>query len=224
MPLLMIDETRAPLPQPADVVVAGGTAAAVIVRAGQLLAIRDLEGGQPAGLFAVSLDDPALFLSPHHTRVFSNSFMLRLGMRLVSNKRRAMMVLGVSPAHLRHDLLMPLTEADANGETGGADHVRAKVCAALDSVGCRAPKIADPVNLFLDVAVTMDGGLSPAGASSAAGDAVVFRVVADLAVAVLAPSPDSRLWSRPSPGPIAIRVRNEVADLADWTNPRRSSS
>jgi hypothetical protein len=223
MPLLMIDAGSETLPKPADIVVAGGTASALIVRAGQLLAIRDLDGGQPAGLFAVSLADPALFLSPHHTRVFSNSFMLRLGMRIVSNKRRTMMVLGVSPAHLQHDLLMPLTEAASNGETGGGDQVRSKVRAALAGIGCHPVKIPDPVNLFLDVAVNMDGSLSPSGVSSAPGDAVVFRVVADLAVAVIAPAPDSRLWSRPAPGPIAVRVRNEVADLADWTNLRRSS-
>lgn len=221
MPLLMIEENAEPLPPPADLTVAGGSAAAVIVRAGQLLAIRDREGGQPAGLFAVSLDDPELFLSPHHTRVFSNSFLLRLGMRLVSNHRRAMMVLGVSASHLRHDLLMPLTEAARHGDIGGGDHAKSKVRNALLDVGCRPAKIADPVNLFLDVAVNLDGSLSPQGVSSQAGDTVVFRVVADLAVAVLAPHPDPRLWNRPQPGPIAIRVRNEVADLADWTNPRR---
>jgi uncharacterized protein YcgI (DUF1989 family) len=220
MPLLMIEPAIGPLPPEADVLVPGGAARGVRVAAGQLLAIRDQEGGQPAALFAVTEASPALFLSPHHTRVFSNSFMLRLGMRLVTNKRRPVMVLGVSADHLRHDLLMPITEASVNGETGGADRVRDKVFDAFGSIGAAPERIADPVNLFLDVGVGADGGLSPRGASSRAGDAVVFRAVADLAVVVVAPHADPCLWSRPSPGALAIRVRNELEDLEDFIHPQ----
>ena len=219
MPLLMIEPAATPLPPEVDLLVPGGAARGLEVAAGQLLAIRDEEGGQPAGLFAVTTASPALFLSPHHTRVFSNSFMLRLGMRLVTNKRRPVMVLGVSAEHLRHDLLMPMTEASVNGETGGADRVREKVRDAFGQIGAAPERIADPVNLFLDVGVGGDGGLTPRGASSRAGDAVVFRAVADLAVVVATPYADPRLWSRPSPGPLAVRVRNELHDLEDFIRP-----
>ena len=77
----------------------------------------------------------------------------------------------------------------------------------------------DPVNLFLDVGVGADGGLSPRGASSRAGDAVVFRAVADLNVVVASPHADPRLWSRSSPGALAVRVRNELHDLEDFIRP-----
>jgi hypothetical protein len=215
----MIDPSTAPLPPERDLVVPGGSATGLHVAAGQLLAIRDVEGGQPAALFALTAASPSLFLSPHHTRVFSNSFMLRLGMRLVTNKRRPVMVLGVSPEHLRHDLLMPVTEASDGGETGGADRVRDKVLAAYRALGASPLRIADPVNLFLDVAVLPDGRLASRGASSRAGDAVVFRAVAALVVVVAAPHADPRLWTRPAPGPIAVRVRNELSDLEDFTRP-----
>jgi hypothetical protein len=219
MPLLMIDPATMPLPPEAELRVPGGAAAAIRVAAGQLLAIRDVEGGQPAALFALTTASPALFLSPHHTRVFSNSLMLRLGMRLVTNKRRPVMVLGVSPGHLRHDLLMPVTETSAGGEAGGGDRVREKVAAAYGTLGFRPGKIADPVNLFLDVAVHADGRLEPRGASSRPGDAVVFRAVADLVVVVAAPHADPRLWARPAPGPIDVRVRNHLTDLEDFIRP-----
>ena len=213
MPLLMIEPEPTPLPPAQDILVPGGSVKAIPVAKGQLLAITDIEGGQPAGLFAVAADDMGHVLSPHHTRVFSNSFVLKLGMRLVTNRRRPAMVLGVSRPHLAHDLLMPLTEASVNGEVGGADRVRAKVSDAFRQAGAAPRKIADPINLFLDVAVELDGGLMPRGASSQPGDSVVFRAVMDMIVAVAAPHPDPRLWSRPEPGPIAVRVRNEVADL-----------
>ena len=221
MPLMMIAGSTAPLPPARELFVPGGEARSLAVGQGQLLAIRDLEGGQPAGLFAASPIDPTLFLSPHHTRVFSNSFVLRLGMRLVTNKRRPVMVLGVSEPHLRHDLLMPLTEASVRGETGGADALREIIARAFARAGLKPDKIADPVNLFLDVSVGLDGSLTPRGVSSRPGDAVVFRVVADLVVAVASPHADPKLWDRANPGPIAVRVCNEVSDLDDWTKTRR---
>lgn len=215
MPLLMIEPEAGPMPPTGSLVVAGGTFAAIRAAKGQFLAVTDIEGGQPAALFAAMLDDPGQVLSPHHTRVFSNSFLLRLGMRLVTNRRRPAMVLGVSPAHLKHDLLMPVTEAATAGEEGGADAVRAKVAAAFRSAGIEPMKLADPVNLFLDVAVNTDGSLAPRGVSSRAGDTVVFRVVRDMVAVVGAPHADPLLWTREAPGPIAVRTCNQLADLAD---------
>jgi uncharacterized protein YcgI (DUF1989 family) len=67
--------------------------------------------------------------------------------------------------------------------------------------------------LFLDVAVEANGSLVPRGVTSQPGDTVVFRVVMDLMIAVAAPYPDPVLWDREKPGPIALRVCNEVASL-----------
>lgn len=212
MPLLMIEPSSAPLPAETELVVSGGEVGCVRVAAGQLLAVSDIEGSQPAGLFALATHDPSHFLSPHHTRVFSNSFILRLGMRLVTNRRRPAMVLSRDRVG-RHDLLMPITEASAHGTTGGADRLRAKVAAAFGMTGIAPLKIPDPISLFLDVAVEANGSLVPRGVASKPGDTVVFRVVMDLMIAVAAPYPDPLLWDREKPGPIALRVRNEVANL-----------
>jgi uncharacterized protein YcgI (DUF1989 family) len=206
MPLMMI-EPSAPPPAEQIVLVPGGEVRAFSVKQGQLIAITDVEGGQPASLFAIAADDPEHFLSPHHTRVFSNSFVLRLGMRLVTNRRRPAMVLGVSRGHLAHDLLMSVTEGD------GADGLRRRVAEALREAGGAPVKIADPINLFLDVEVGRDGALTPRGVSSEAGDTIAMRVVMDMLVAVAAPRADGDLWSRPGPGPLRVQVRNEVAHI-----------
>ncbi|WP_334176333.1 DUF1989 domain-containing protein [Pseudoxanthobacter sp.] len=209
MPLLMKEPVTGPLPPESDVIVPGGEVRAVRVACGQFLAVTDIDGGQPAGLFAVADADPEIFLSPHHTRVFSNSFALRLGMRLVTNKRRPVMVLGISAPHLTHDLLLPLTE----GEAGGAEALKARVAAAIAAAGGQAAKTADPVNLFLSVAIGRDGSLTPAGATSRPGDMAAGRFVLDMTVAVAAPRADGRLWQRSEPGRLRVQVRNDLDSI-----------
>lgn len=213
MPLLMVSGEASPLPPESDLRVEGGQAAGLIVRQGQLLAVTDLLGGQPAALYASVLGHPELVLSPHHTRVFSNSFMLRLGMRLVTNRRRPVMVLGVSAPHLKHDLLMPVVDPEA----AGSERHRHTVAEAFRTLGVMPAKLADPVNLFLGIDVGLDGSLTPCGATSRPGDTVLFRVVRDLAVVVAAPPADPALWSRAQPGPIGVAVRNEVEAIRPRT-------
>ena len=111
MPLLMKEPDAGPIPAETETVVGADQAAAVVARRGQLLTVTDVDGRQPAALFAITLADPREFLSPHHTRVFSNSFMLRLGMRLVTNRRRPILVLGKDTAD-SNDLLFPAVDRD----------------------------------------------------------------------------------------------------------------
>jgi uncharacterized protein len=211
MPLLL-ESGEAPLASVAELVVPPGCVRALPVAEGQLLAVTDLEGGQPAALFAVAADDMQHFLSPHHTRVFSNSFLLRLGMRLVSNRRRPMMVLGQDPVGA-HDLLMPVTNGADGADQGAAARFGEAVFTAYAGVGVRPGKIADPVNLFLDVGVDADGRLLPRGAPAAAGATVTFRVLMHLIVAIAAPQPDPRLWTRARAGPICVRAVNWLEEL-----------
>jgi len=211
MPLLL-EPGEAPLASVAELVVPPGCVRALPVAGGQLLAVTDLEGGQPAALFAVAADDTQHFLSPHHTRVFSNSFLLRLGMRLVSNRRRPMMVLG-RDAVGAHDLLMPITNGADDADRGAAARFRQAVFTAYAGIDVRPSKIADPINLFLDVGVDADGRLLPRGAPATAGATVIFRVLMHLVVAIAAPHPDPRLWTRARAGPICIRAVNWLEEL-----------
>ena len=209
MPLLMKHPDVGPLPPEAHIEVPHGTAGLVSVRRGQLLKVTDLLGGQPAGLAAFVDGDPSEFLSPHHTRVFSNSYILALGMRMVTNRRRPLMVLGRDTTR-RHDLLLPGSDRrslDAAGlphEQGTRDAMRA----ALDGAGVRAPKLPDPVNLFLDVDVQLDGGLVVGAAPSRPGDHVICRVVLDCVVVVAACA--TGLAQSEGSGPLQVDVLNAL--------------
>ena len=151
MPLLMKAQTEH-LPSETTLEIPGGEARAFHAHQGQLLSIVDLAGQQPATLFAFVTNNLKEFLSPHHTRVFSNSFLLNLGMRLVTNHRRPIMVLGKDTVGT-HDLLWPALDArylssqglpDTNGCVENAKN-------ALARLGVVPPRLPDPVNLFLNV-------------------------------------------------------------------------
>lgn len=209
MPLLMKTPDEEPLPPEAEVVVGADRAGAVVARRGQLLTVTDLEGRQPAALFAVTLADPREFLSPHHTRVFSNSFMLRLGMRLVTNRRRPILVLGRDTVD-SNDLLFPAVDGDYLAQHGHSGRVGAveNALRAFTDAGVEPPKLPDPVNLFLNVGLNADGALVPGPLRSRAGDRVTFRVVIDATFVVATTARDVGHWNEGASAPIGVRVHN----------------
>jgi uncharacterized protein len=206
--MLLLKHPTLCLPAEHSLRIETGAIMAFPVRQGQLLTIVDERGGQPAALFGVDAADSRHFVSPHHTRVFSNSFILRLGMRVVTNRRRPAMVLGRDTVGA-HDLLMPVTEAGDGADCEGAsERFKDKVRAALARQRVDVVRVPDPINLFLDVAVGTDGSLTPKGVVSSAKSSVTFRVVMDLIVAVAAPLPDEKLWRGSASGALAVHVHN----------------
>src|SRR5882757_7733837 len=197
--MLLLKHPTLCLPAEHSLRIETGAIMAFPVRQGQLLTIVDERGGQPAALFGVDAADSRHFVSPHHTRVFSNSFILRLGMRIVTNRRRPAMVLGRDTVGA-HDLLMPISEAGSGSAyLGATDLFRDKVRAAFAKCRVDLTRVPDPINLFLDVAVAADGRLIPKGVASVAGSLVTFRVVVDLIVVIAAPAADERLWQKQQP-------------------------
>jgi uncharacterized protein YcgI (DUF1989 family) len=217
MPFLMTTPSPNALPPESGCDVAHGTAVLVPVAAGQLLTVCDVAGDRTAQLFAFTTSDLAEFLSPHHTRVFSNSYRLTLGMRMVSNRRRPLMVLG-RDGQAAHDLLMPgatresLAAAGMPGEAGLAE----LLAATLSDHQLSPPKLPDPVNLFLDVGVEQTGRLVPRSAAAPApGRAITCRVLKDIHLVVAAGASD--LCISGGRGPLRVSVRNHLqpSDIGD---------
>jgi uncharacterized protein YcgI (DUF1989 family) len=208
--LMMKQPGPATRPAPeTEILVPHGTAGTVAIRQGQLLTVTDVEGGRSAALFAMTTADRREFLSPHHTRVFSNSYVLGLGMRLVTNRRRPILVLGRDDVRA-HDLLLPastdetLAVAGLRGQTG----CREAALAAFQAAGIDVPKLPDPVNLFLNVTIRQDGSLVPGPSRSGPGCSVTCRVLIDADVVVAACAID--LPTSQGTGSIEVRVRNEL--------------
>jgi uncharacterized protein YcgI (DUF1989 family) len=203
MPLLMVEPDAGSPPPELDIVVAGGEARMLRVARGQLLSVEAPAGGQVAALFAWGSADRNEWLSPHHTRVFGGTFQLRMGTRMVSNRRRPMLVVGRDSLR-RHDLLLPASEA-----TGKA------VEKALRREGASVPRIADPVNLFLDSRLEPDGRIEVRPCPARPGERWTARVLVDADVVVAAGPPGIKGASADPPRDIRVRVVNRVEDLPD---------
>ena len=201
MPLLLVEPDQGPPPPEGDLEVTGATAVTLVVRRGQMLAIEAPDGGQVASLFAWTTADPAEWLSPHHTRVFGGTFMLRMGTRLVTNRRRPIFVVGRDSLR-RHDLLLP-----ASDETVGA------VQTVLATAGLAMPRIPDPVNLFLDARLGEDGRIDVRPSPARPGERWTVRVLIDAHIAVGATRTGIPEASADPPRRLRVIVRNEVADL-----------
>ncbi|MDT8850647.1 urea carboxylase-associated family protein [Pantoea dispersa] len=179
--------------------VAPGSIGSIRVLRGQLLRITAQGDGAVASLFGFSVADPAVWLSVHHTRVFSNSYLLGSGMRLVNNRRRPMMVLGKDSVK-RHDLLLPasttafLKERGYPGE-GCLDALRGE----LARLGMVVPKLPDPINLFMHVRLTREGEILPETNLTKAGDSITCRVVMDTQFIVSACNTGIEGNDRPAP-------------------------
>lgn len=191
--------------------VAPGSIGSIRVLRGQLLRITAQGDGAVASLFGFSLADPAVWLSVHHTRVFSNSYLLGSGMRLVNNRRRPMMVLGKDSVK-RHDLLLPasttafLRERGYQGE-GCLDALRGE----LTRLGMVVPKLPDPINLFMHVKLTREGDILPETNLTKAGDSITCRVVMDTQFIVSACN--TGIEGNDRPAPLLLSVAENLHDF-----------
>jgi uncharacterized protein len=216
MPLLMIDPSSADPPLEHDLMVEGGRARTVLVRQGQMVSIEVPDGGQVAALFAWTIADPGEWLSPHHTRVFGGTFVLRMGTRLVTNRRRPIFVVGRDSLR-RHDVLLPASD----------DAVAAVQAALVEAKFDPPPRIADPVNLFATARLDPDGGIDVQPSQARPGERWAVRALIDSVVAVAPNRLGTRDPAANPPRPIRIRVLNDVRDippdLPPWADEGESS-
>ncbi len=211
--LLLKHPTGAAPPPETDLLVLGGFGRGFSVARGQLLTIEDVRGGQVGALIAYTRADAREFLSPHHTRVFGSTFVLRLGTRLTTNRRRPMFVLGRDPVG-GHDLLLPACDRFLYEGQGQAEH---RSCVqnfeeVLREAQLVVPKIPDPVNLFMNVALSTDGRLTSGPPRSKAGDSVTFRALID-AFCILSACPrEVPSGVVRAPTELRVRVHNRLEE------------
>ncbi|WP_338573859.1 urea carboxylase-associated family protein [Erwinia billingiae] len=192
--------------------VAAGTVGSIKVLRGQLLRIAAADAGAVASLYGFSLAEPNVWLSVHHTRVFSNSYLLGSGMRMVNNRRRPVMVLGKDSVR-RHDLLLPasttawLSAQGYQGQQGCYDAVQAELARLQMAV----PKLPDPINLFMHVELARNGDIRPQPNLTKAGDSITCRVVQD--TLFIASACCTGIEGNDKPAPLLLSVAENLHDF-----------
>ena len=165
-----------------EVRITGGLGGRIAVRAGQLLEIVNLEGGQVLDLYGFAATDHRIYTSPSHTRVMNDSYRLRVGHHLWTVQRDPMFEVVHDDVGV-HDL--SLASCDK--------HRMAKLYGQPEHRSCRsnlAEQVADfdipyewlphPINVFQNTPIQLDGTYGSMQPSPAkAGDRLVLRATMD---------------------------------------------
>jgi uncharacterized protein len=169
-----------------SVLVPAAHGGAIQARAGDLLAVVDVEGGQVADFVALPGGDWRRAVSPHQTRSTLRRLTLRVGDRLVDWNREPVLEIVRDDVGV-HDLLFcACSPALYRQRFGLTDHrsCRMNLLEALAPHGIEEWQIPDPVNLFMKTPPRPDGEFDFQPAPSRPGDRIVFRCLTDVVAAV----------------------------------------
>ncbi len=191
-----------------DVVVAGGYAAAVVVEEGDHLEVVDVEGRQVCDLIAFASLDRREWLSISHTRAATLRLNLAPGDVLQSNWRRPMLDVVADDVGM-HDLITQMCDERRyrlDYYVEGHRSCRTNFTEVLEPWGIQEWEMPDPVNLFQNAPIRADRSFGNEIPTSAAGDAILFRVRMPAVVAGSACPQDLNPCNGFAPSPIGLRV------------------
>ena len=162
--------------------VPGGEGRAVRVRAGQVVRVTDLAGGQVGDLFAFDAADPGEYASAEHTRPAIRKLFPRPGDPVLTNRRRPILTVVADTSPGRHDTLYAACDPAryvSLGAPPGHRSCAVNLLEALRAHGIVPIAIPQPLNVFMDVRPEPDGALVSLPASSRPGDFIAFRAERD---------------------------------------------
>ncbi len=163
--------------------VPGGSGYALAVSSGQRVHIVNTLGHQVVDTWALS-PDGSRRLSMSHTRLAIGRINPRVGDVLVDNARQPMLNFVQDNSLAGHDTLIPACDAQRYRSLGHqGDHANCveNYIAAVKPFGIPIPpQLPDPLNLFMAVPVSVDGGLTLEPSVAPAGSKVVVEAVGDV--------------------------------------------
>lgn len=162
-----------------------------VVRAGQTLRIVDLEGNQAADTLFYNANDPAERYSAMDTVRTQGNVYLTAGTRLMSTEGNVMLEI-VADTCGRHDTLGGACATESNTVRYALDRKCMHACrdswmlavAENDHFGLGKRDITHNINFFMNVPVTVDGGLTFADGISAPGKYVELKAEMDTLVLI----------------------------------------
>ena len=152
---------------------------------GQTVRVVNTHGAQVVDTWAFNPEDMDECMSMEATRATVLKMHLGVGDAFYSNNRRAMMTILKDTSPGVHDTLMAACDNYRYGLLGCTeyhDNCTDNLHAALDALGVKAPKTPSPLNLFMNIPWTAQGGLSFEAPVTKPGDAILMRAEMNLIV------------------------------------------
>lgn len=154
--------------------------------AGQMIKVVNTHGQQVVDTWAFNAGDHAEFMSMEHTRTALGRIMPKVGDSLVTNRRRPLLTLLEDTSGGIHDTLLAACDRyryEDLGVVGFHDNCTDNLAAALSELGIVSAVTPSPWNLFMNIPVAGDGGLSFQPPVCKPGDHVLLRAEMDCVVA-----------------------------------------
>jgi uncharacterized protein YcgI (DUF1989 family) len=194
--------------------VPGGTGRAVRVRAGELVRVVDVAGGQVGDVFAFAADGSGEHPtdehhSAAHTRAATSRLFPTVGEPFVTDRRRPILTLVADTSPGEHDMLIAACDPQRYAQLGAPGHRSCATNLREALAVIRHPYAGptpQPINVFMRIPVGADGSLSWLPAPTAAGDAITFRAELDAVVVVSSCPQDLVGINRGAPSPLAVEV------------------
>src|SRR5262245_36042919 len=133
---------------------------AVEVRKGDLVRITDVEGCQIGDLFLIARNDPMEIFSPALTRLVNFTPFPRVGEPFISSRRKPMVTLVADTSPGRHDMTFAPCDPEFYRTLGAGDNhpsCRSNFESAMRAIGRSIPVYPDPVNVFQNTPIDVQG-------------------------------------------------------------------
>jgi len=157
------------------------------VARGQHVRVTNTHGEQVVDTWAFNRGDLSEFMSMEHTRAHSLRLVPRVGDVLRTNRRRPILTLVEDTSGGIHDTLIAACDRYRYaflGVEGHHDNCADNMSAGLAELGLKSPHVPSPLNLFMNIPWSGEGGLSfAAPPEPLPGGYVTLRAEMDLIIA-----------------------------------------
>ena len=160
--------------------------AAAFASQGQHVKVINTHGQQVVDTWAFRRDDLTEFMSMEHSRTAMGRIIPTLGQSMATNHRRPILTLVEDTSGGVHDTLLAACDRYRYALLGVQeyhDNCTDNLAAAMAELGLTPPETPSPWNLFMNIPVAPDGGVTFEPPVSKPGDYVILRAEMDLVIA-----------------------------------------
>ena len=162
---------------------------AIRLQAGQAIRIVNTHGQQVVDTWCFNAEDMSEFMSMEHLHATLGRIFPAQGDALVTNRRRAILMLEEDTSPGRHDTVIAACDVHRYAQLGCReyhDNCTDNLHAALAQLDLRTARVPAPLNLWMNIPIDPDGRIIWGEPLSRKGDSVTLRAMMDCVVVLSA--------------------------------------